>query len=670
MGVTFLRAGQKVQIHGQVETVLRNVDADIWQLESERTRRITEYSTATLMTLYCDRTLIFLDDKWLANPAQKGARLPEATDEQLELAKLRRLLVLEVINMPATKAHIAPIIEQKWRKLGRQDKCPSASRVLVWKKRFVESNRDIYSLIDQHSKKGNRKPRYPEEVSSIVEDAINEVYLTRERKTRQDALDEAEHRIRKENSDRPRQHQLPMPTAGLVRTLIDRIPAFDRVSKRFGRVAAERKFRGVLHNASGTAPLERVEIDHTQLDLMVFDEEVCLPRGRPWLTVCLDSYTRCVLGIHLTFQKPSYVSVAQCLRHAFLPKPDYREEYPSIENLWVPFGVMEELVVDNGMEFHSKSLENVCLSLGTELIYCARKKPWYKGKVERFAKSMNNDTAHGNPGTTFSNIFEKDDYDPKKHAFISFGGLKEIIFKWVVDIYHQRPHRALDTSPRILWDSSIAPQDIPIPTDPLVLNALMGRTDTRKLTHQGIELDKLFYNSPELIQLRRRFGHRLDVELRIDDENLGELIVICPKTGQLYAAPAINAEYAAGLSRWQHELLKRFATAKYSSVDKESLLRAKHDLTEIVEREVLSNKKKARAQAARIKDRSGRGANRQRRPNPMNADAPAEGKKADSPSSSDNSPEATAALPMPEQIPFRRITPVVAQRVTRSEIGA
>jgi hypothetical protein len=32
--------------------------------------------------------------------------------------------------------------------------------------------------------------------------------------------------------------------------------------------------------------LERVEIDHTKLDLFVVDQKTNLPIGRPWLTAC------------------------------------------------------------------------------------------------------------------------------------------------------------------------------------------------------------------------------------------------------------------------------------------------------------------------------------------------------------------------------------------------
>lgn len=122
---------------------------------------------------------------------------------------------------------------------------------------------------------------------------------------------------------------------------------------------------------------------------------------------------------------------------------------------------MSELVVDNGREFHSESLEQACFSLGIQITYSARREPWFKGKIERFLGTLNRSVAHGNPGTTFSNIVEKGDYDPKKHAAVTLSTLHKIVRLWVADVYHQQVHRSLQTSPASLWKASISDEDTP-----------------------------------------------------------------------------------------------------------------------------------------------------------------------------------------------------------------
>lgn len=50
----------------------------------------------------------------------------------------------------------------------------------------------------------------------------------------------------------------------------------------------------------------------------------------------------------------------------------------------------------------------------------------------------------------------------------------------------------------------------------------MGRVESRQLTHKGLELEGLFYNSPELTELRRKLGSNLKVKLRVDESILDQ----------------------------------------------------------------------------------------------------------------------------------------------------
>jgi putative transposase len=102
----------------------------------------------------------------------------------------------------------------------------------------------------------------------------------------------------------------------------------------------------------------------------------------------------------------------------------------------------------------------------------------------------------------------------------------------------------------------------------------------------GIEVDYLFYNSPTLTDLRRRLGENLDVEIRVDDANLGKIIVLAPDTGEPIEARAINSQYAEGLSRWQHKVCRRFAhqhrgrESRTASDSPEAYLEAKLQIAE------------------------------------------------------------------------------------------
>jgi putative transposase len=606
MSASAFQVGATVELDCRQYTLLRKISKSTWQLEELRTKRISEYQDNELRQLYAEGRLIFAScRKPMATDASQeeaGIQHVELSPADWELAKVRRAYVQAVINLPNTKSALHSAIQEVWDKLHEPTEPPSPISVYRWKKRYVEAGRDIRSLAPRHSNSGNRQKRYPPEVEEAVENAIARKYLTGERGKIQDALDSAKATILKENRLRPSALQLPQPTRRLVKRMITEVPAFDRYAARHGRMAATKRFRSVQKHRTTEAPLERAEIDHTPLDLMVIDDYTGLPLGRPYLTVCIDDYTRCALGLHISFEPPSYLTVARCLKHAFLPKIDIQAKYPSIQNEWAAHGVMRELVVDNGAEFHSNSLENACFTLGIEMHYSARKTPWFKGKIERFQGTLNRAIAHGNPGTTFSNIFEKEEYDPSKHAIIRLSILKEITHKWIVDVYHQKPHRTLQAPPVVVWHNSISPDDILLPNNPAELDAIMGRTEERRLTHKGIELYGLQYNSPELTALRRQLGDILDVSLRVDDADLGEIIVFSPDKKRMFKVPSITPEYAKGLSAWQHRVCKKYAAKSLEKFNPAGWLEAKAAIARLIDEELMHKKQRSRTKIARYKD--------------------------------------------------------------------
>ena len=129
--------------------------------------------------------------------------------------------------------------------------------------------------------------------------------MRRERKHLQDVLDQAIVKVREENQMRPADLALPLPSRRLVKRLVEEIPAFDRHAASYGHDTALRSFRSVEGHRVSYEPLERAEIDHTNLDLFAIDDETLLPLGRPWFSACEDDYTRCILGMFVGFIPPN-----------------------------------------------------------------------------------------------------------------------------------------------------------------------------------------------------------------------------------------------------------------------------------------------------------------------------------------------------------------------------
>lgn len=671
MSTSAFQAGAIVEIDRVIHHILRKVDPNTWQLEESRTKRIIERTDRDLHESYLEGQLRFVTQSGIAPEISKNKPPIDYSTDEWNKAKIRRCYVKAVLESPSSRPCIIQAIRETWDKLRQPERPPNPATVLRWKAKYLRAGQDASALIDQNHRKGNTQARYGTEVQVIVENAIDSIYLTQERKTLADVVDRVKAVIRKENSLRPESMQLLTPTRRLVKRMIDAIPAFDRYAARYGSTAAVKKFRAVLRNRITSAPLERAEMDHNLLDMLVIDDVTCLPLGRPWLTACIDDNTRTILGVFVSFEPPSYFTVARCVKQAILPKTWLQRDYPSIKNAWDAHGVMRELVVDNGSEFHSESLENACLSLGIEIHYAARKTPWFKGKIERFFGTLNGALTHGTPGTTFRNVIDKEEYDPSKHAVVRYSVLREMVYKWIVDVYHQRPHRVLGVPPAIMWSSSIAPEDILVPDDPARLNAILGRSETRTLTHKGIELDKLFYNSPELTALRRKLGDAIEVEVRVDAADIGKIVVFSPDCREMFTVPALRHDYAKGLSAWQHRICKRYAKDVLSKLTTDGWIEAKAEIADMIDREFLHKRRKTRSRMARYKGDTGLLGQSQKAASPLTA----------GPNTAREEPrDAALMLPPPEEgpavpiagtgviTPRKKFKPIFRERL-RNEAG-
>jgi putative transposase len=206
-------------------------------------------------------------------------------------------------------------------------------------------------------------------------------------------------------------------------------------------------------------------------------------------------------------------------------------------------------------------------------------------------------------GTSFANIMDKGDYDPAKHAVITLSRLQTIVRKWIVDVYHQQTHRAIQTSPADKWKSSIRLEDIPLPDESTNFDVVMGRVGVKDLTHRGIEHEGLFYNSEELTELRHREGAKLSVEIRANDSDIGHIYVLNPSTSASYSVPALRQDYAKGLSLWQHNVIKRWqARDPNLGTGPDGWLQAKEDIAQLIEQDFQLKRQKTRKRVARFKE--------------------------------------------------------------------
>ncbi|WP_155521703.1 integrase catalytic domain-containing protein [Photobacterium kishitanii] len=197
--------------------------------------------------------------------------------------------------------------------------------------------------------------------------------------------------------------------------------------------------------------LERVEIDHTWLDLFAVHEEHRVPIGRPYLTQLVDCHSKSVVGFYLGFEPPSYMSVALALKNAIKRKDNLLQHYPLIQNEWLCYGIPDLLVTDNGKEFLSKDFTLACDSLLINIHQNRVETPDNKPHTERQYGTTNTALLNDLPGKTFSNYLQREGYNSIDEASLTLSEIKQIYITWLVDIFHPRPNSRGTNCPNRIW---------------------------------------------------------------------------------------------------------------------------------------------------------------------------------------------------------------------------
>lgn len=617
MAAGSLQVGQRFSRGDIAYRLMREVGKDSWIVEDLATGSFREETSMSLLTQWSSGSLRFYDAAGGVSPVPtKDSALHQAfedafrqsyPEELWKRAQAKLVFVRRLEGAPITAGPMAILIQEIWEE-GRKTcedwpfkRPPHFTTIAAWIRTYRAGMRDVRALIDRHAEKGNRENRLGEVVDAIADDVIASRYMTLERRTVLDVLKDLRGLVAVQNVGRLESEKLPRPSLNYLKRRIAEIPPYDRYAARYGKRLADIKFRAAGAGMPAEKPLARACIDHCRINLMVVDEEHGLPLGRPWLTLILDENTRYILGFYLGFEEPSTVSVARAVRHALMPKMELLKDHPGVVNDWDAWGIFTTLVADNGLELHGTALEHAIEHFGIQLQFCPRKKPWYKGKIERFFRTFTTGLLDAIPGKTFLNIFEKGDYDPAKHAVVTLSTLRKIILIWIVDVYHQERHRGLGGVPAQAWRDRIQGVDRWLPSSSLATDSAFSRKVDRRLTHKGIEFDCLFYNSPDLGRLREQHGSEIDVEARVADDDLGSIVVVAPHGKQLIRVPALDQTYANGLTRWQHTVCKRYQRRLWDDESRDiSLFAAKERIRALIREDMTLVKRGSRKKQGRF----------------------------------------------------------------------
>jgi putative transposase len=479
---------------------------------------------------------------------------------------------------------------------------PSTTTVYRWYRRYCRDN-DSRTLIPRTDLRGPRAIRQGEKILQLASDAIDEACKASPMASGQSIYTRLLMKIDAENRFLAEKSQLKAPSLRTVYRMLLRIDAFDRTVLREGKIEAEKKFAIVKAGVKTSQILERVEIDHTPLDLFLIDERSKLPLGRPTLTVVIDHYSRMLLGFHLSFGNPSTAAVMGALRHAILPKPTLHNVIPELapKHDWVCYGRPDVMVVDNGMEFHGNDLDSVAYDLGIRIQFCPKHQPRFKGVVERYLGTCNRFFAHQLPGTSLSRWHLRGDYDPLKHAVLTLSEFNQLFQKWVLDVYAQTIHRGTRETPWARWQQGLQRREPELPESVSTLDERIGLVEERTLRADGILLHGIQYSGDTLGPILRTFGPGTKVRVVFNPEDLGEIKVWGPNSPDPVSVLALDQTYARGLTSLQNKLIRAAVREKGASQQNAGALgAAKQSIVSAVETLMDSRKQKDRRRAAEI----------------------------------------------------------------------
>lgn len=568
MGLAALRHGQRVRLDGVHFELMGLLPSGKWQLMEVDTGLRDEKSPDELWSAFLTGRLKFvLVDRPAATDAKLLERLSDAATETQHAygeddvkAALRKWDFVQKFNSLKGILSIQDALAAASKKVDwAGEKGPSLRDAQYWCARVKDSSDPVSALITKQNHKGNRTERYPIRVIEITDEIIRTKYLKRSPRISINAAAEAAARaVRKENQRLPPSEKLPEPRRRFVASQIRSIPERDRIVARYGADIAMMKLRTSLGGIKTSRVLERGEIDHTLLAIVLLDDDF-MPWGRASCTLCLDAHSRVPTGVYKGAEVPSIVSVAHCIDCSVLPKAELLKKYPDVKGAWDCYGVHETYVLDNGLEEHAGALRHAASELGGSTIeFCPRKAPWFKPHVERHFRAQDVDILQVLPGCTGENISARPAFDPKKDLLLTRRTFDKVYMIWLVDIYLRKPQEALgNISPIEMWKRSITLEDQLVPTRRVLLERLFLRRETgRSLDHEGIQFDSLIYNSLDMNALRAQLGAKLTIDIWVSDEDLGYIYVEVPNQDIAIQVPCLNQSYAAGLTRWQHSKCK------------------------------------------------------------------------------------------------------------------
>lgn len=510
--------------------------------------------------------------------ADAGTALTKTSSADWHLACSREPAIRALIEMPRI-TRIA--LRDAGQELGL-----SRSRLYELVARYRETP-VTSSLLDQADGFPKGRRRLMPDLENVIAAEIERFYLTRPKPKLAQLVRSIKHACHEQG--------MRAPTRTTIGRRVAAIGTKQLIKARDGPKAAADKCRPVFQSYEAEYPLQVVQMDHTPADIIIVDEHFRRPLCRPTLTLQIDIATRVIPGFYVSLEHPSATSVGMALRHGVLPKAQWLEERDI--NIAYPIsGIPEVLHVDNAREFHSRALARGCQQHGIDLRYRPKRTPHYGGHIERLIGTTVGEI-HLLPGTTFSSIADKGDYDAEGKACMTLGEFE----RWLtlqIGVYHGQIHSELGVPPITAWQDMQGKRPLPLrlPVDPAQFLLDFLPFEMRRVRREGIELFHMFYWHGALTGLIADCPHKLPI--KYNPLNLSAVYVELPDKTHLTVP--LRDRRRPPITKFEHDAaLKALRERGRQAVDEQALFAMVAEQRRIV-LEAIEKTKIARKAAQRI----------------------------------------------------------------------
>lgn len=468
-----------------------------------------------------------------------------------------------------------------------------------WLRRY-QSTGTLLGLLPKPSGRKKGETRLDFATEEIMQNIINTYYLSKQKPSIQSAIN----KINIECKNR----EIVAPGKNTIRNRIHKLSEYEVLKKQGNRSMARTKFEPAPGKFESDYPMQLIEIDHTPVDLIIVDDEFREPIGRPWITVAIDIYSRMIVGYYLSLSAPSVTSVAMCVTNTVLPKDKLLLEL-DIDSNWDVWGFPETIHVDNGADFRADAIKVAGLAHGINIEFRPVGRSNFGGHIERVIGTLMT-AVHEIPGTTFSNIQQKGEYDADKHSSMTFSEFEKWLVTFITKIYHKRKHTGINLSPEQLWEDGVFGEDTPVglmpkPTDSLSVTIDFLPLFKRTIQKNGVNIDGINYYDHLLrskIHMLNEDGKKKQFIFKRDPRNIKFIWFYDDEIKEYFRIPAAD-QSMQDMTLWELESIKtRLRESGSRQINNAEILEAHEELHRQIE-DSTKKSKKARRAKQRLKNK-------------------------------------------------------------------